>query len=340
MPSRLMSLLILIYWSIAAFCLLTWDVLPELTMGYPPDLRGIAFASDSSRPVRWSIQVLEDPRHRRSPDGRRSGDVLDAPGRRLVRDDEPRRVRRGRPAPRHGAGDAAKACACTSRAGIMSTSGNLQNFDLRVASKDFGDELVHVTGRLHEGKMEIVSRGPMPILNNDIDLQVRAAERGQRRAGAARPAAGAARRPAVGDRRSSTRSPARWSQVRAEVTAADGDPLGRETRSRPTRWSRRCPSCPDADLGPHRRGDPAAGGAVPVRAAGAGAARRGTRRRLRVASIVPGPTGGRHHDRGPRRDQAVRDQVRGRPPRPGGPRRASCSRSSGPTARARRRRSR
>ncbi len=48
MPSRLMSLLILIYWSIAAFCLLNWDVLPELTMGYPPDLRGIAFASESA----------------------------------------------------------------------------------------------------------------------------------------------------------------------------------------------------------------------------------------------------------------------------------------------------
>ena len=45
MPSRLSSLVILIYWSIAAFCLLTWDVLPELTRGYPPDLRAITFAS-------------------------------------------------------------------------------------------------------------------------------------------------------------------------------------------------------------------------------------------------------------------------------------------------------
>ena len=76
MPSRLMSLLILIYWSIAAFCLLKWDVLPELTMGYPPDLRGIAFASDSSRPVRWSIQVVDDPRNGYPPDGRRGGDHL------------------------------------------------------------------------------------------------------------------------------------------------------------------------------------------------------------------------------------------------------------------------
>ncbi len=61
MPSRLISLAILVYWSIAAFCLLTWDVLPELTMGYPPDLRAITFASDSRVPVRWSIQVVDDP---------------------------------------------------------------------------------------------------------------------------------------------------------------------------------------------------------------------------------------------------------------------------------------
>ncbi len=35
----------------------------------------------------------------------------------------------------------------------MSTlSGNLQNFDLLVASQDLGDELVHVSGRLREGR--------------------------------------------------------------------------------------------------------------------------------------------------------------------------------------------
>ena len=42
MPSRFVSLAILIYWSIAAFLLLTWDVIPELTQGYPPNLRAIA----------------------------------------------------------------------------------------------------------------------------------------------------------------------------------------------------------------------------------------------------------------------------------------------------------
>ena len=62
MPSRLVSLGILIYWSIAAFLLLTWDVIPELNLGYAPDLRANAVAGDSSKPVRWSIQIVDDPR--------------------------------------------------------------------------------------------------------------------------------------------------------------------------------------------------------------------------------------------------------------------------------------
>src|SRR5271165_5156715 len=69
MPSRLVSLAILIYWCMAAFCLLTWEILPELSLGYPPDLRAIAAAGNDSRPVTWSIQVISDPK---SPDARRS----------------------------------------------------------------------------------------------------------------------------------------------------------------------------------------------------------------------------------------------------------------------------
>src|SRR5262245_46749116 len=62
MPSRFVSLAILIYWSIAAFCLLTWDVIPELSLGYAPDLRTIAGSGDSSKPVEWSVQIVDDPR--------------------------------------------------------------------------------------------------------------------------------------------------------------------------------------------------------------------------------------------------------------------------------------
>ena len=65
MPSRFVSLAILVYWSIAAFCLMTWEVLPELSLGYPPDLRAIAAAGDPTRPVRWNIEILDDPRRAR-----------------------------------------------------------------------------------------------------------------------------------------------------------------------------------------------------------------------------------------------------------------------------------
>ncbi len=98
MPSRFVSLGILIYWSIAAFLLLTWDVIPELTLGYAPDLRAIAVAGDSSRPVRWSIQIVDDPRFPEvRKDGGRIGNGLLAAAGRLVRATEPRRPGCGGP---------------------------------------------------------------------------------------------------------------------------------------------------------------------------------------------------------------------------------------------------
>ena len=87
MPSRLVSLAILVYWCVAAFCLLTWEILPELSLGYPPDLRAIAQAGDASRPVTWDIQVMDDPVARAGPVGRRGGDLVEAAARRLVRAD-------------------------------------------------------------------------------------------------------------------------------------------------------------------------------------------------------------------------------------------------------------
>ncbi len=80
MPSRFVSLAILVYWCIAAFCLLTWEVLPELTLGYPPDLRAIAVAGESAKPVTWSIQIIDDPK---APDVRRSVGSADTASKRL-----------------------------------------------------------------------------------------------------------------------------------------------------------------------------------------------------------------------------------------------------------------
>jgi hypothetical protein len=169
MPSRFASLGILIYWSIAAFLLLTWDVIPELTLGYAPDLRAITVAGDSTRPVRWSVQIVDDPRH---PEDRRTvGESVTASSRRPDGWFE---------LTSHvdiNAGGLLKGTAFASRSSerlaveslyLVDNSGNLKSFDLRVAAKDSAGSLMTVTGKVKGGKMEIVSRGPVEVLNQNL----------------------------------------------------------------------------------------------------------------------------------------------------------------------------
>ena len=171
MPSRFVSLAILIYWSIAAFLLLTWDVIPELTLGYPPDLRAIAIAGDSTRPVRWSIQIVDDPRY---PEVRRTvGESVTASARRpdgwfeltsRVEIDAAGLLK----GTRFVSGSSV-------RLGVESlylvdNSGNLSSFDIQVTSKESSDSLMKVRGQLKGAKMEIVSRGPIPILNQNLSF--------------------------------------------------------------------------------------------------------------------------------------------------------------------------
>lgn len=66
MPSRIVSIAILVYWLIAASLLLTRDVLPELSAGYPPDLHAIASAGRHDQSVQWTIQVVDDPKNAES----------------------------------------------------------------------------------------------------------------------------------------------------------------------------------------------------------------------------------------------------------------------------------
>jgi hypothetical protein len=172
MPSRFVSLAILIYWSVAAFCLLTWDVLPELTLGNPPDLRAIAFAGDPARPIRWSIQVIDDPK---VPEVRRTvGEAVTASspqpdGWYLLTnrvDFDAADLLSGTPF----------ATKTHIRLGIDShyhvdPSGNLQSFELLVRSREFGDDLIQVKGQLKGKRMEIVSQGPMPVLNQKLAFE-------------------------------------------------------------------------------------------------------------------------------------------------------------------------
>jgi hypothetical protein len=172
MPSRFVSLAILIYWSIAAFLLLTWDVIPELTLGYAPDLRAIAVAGDSSKPVRWSIQIVDDPRY---PEVRRTvGESVTASSRRpdgwfeLTShvDIDAGGLFRGTPF----VGRSNDRLEIKSLY-LVDTSGNLNSFDLLVSSKESDEPLMTVRGQLKGSKMEIVSRGPVPILNQNVAFE-------------------------------------------------------------------------------------------------------------------------------------------------------------------------
>jgi hypothetical protein len=171
MPSRLLSLAILIYWSIAAFCLLTWDILPELSLGYAPDLRSIAYASDSKEPVRWSIQVIDDPK---TPDVRRTiGSAVTGSSRRpdgsfeltSQVEFEAGGLLKGTPF-----GTTANLRLEVDSVYRIDPSGNLQSFDMEVKSQDSAGTLVKVTGQLKGTTMEIVSRGLVEILNKTFSI--------------------------------------------------------------------------------------------------------------------------------------------------------------------------
>ncbi len=179
MPSRFVSLAILIYWSIAAFLLLTWDVLPELTLGYAPDLRAIALAGDSSRPVRWSDSDRGRPATSgRAEDGGRIGHGLVPASRRLVGADKPRRPRCRRAAQKAFRSEARSNEHVTVESlYLVDHSGNLNSFVLTVAAKKSGERL-KVTGQLKGKKMEIVTTGPVPDTQSEPVARLRAAERG------------------------------------------------------------------------------------------------------------------------------------------------------------------
>jgi hypothetical protein len=166
MPSRIVSLIILVYWSIAAFCLLKWDVLPEMTSGYAPDLRSITQAVDSAKPIRWSIQVTDDSRF---PDVRRIvGEAVTACTRRPDGWFElTSRVE-------FDAGGLLKGTAFLTRSSVqleigsrylVDRSGNLHSFLLEVKSPESPETLVEVKGEVKGKIMEVVSRGPVDILN-------------------------------------------------------------------------------------------------------------------------------------------------------------------------------
>jgi hypothetical protein len=171
MPSRLVSLAILVYWCLAAFCLLTSEILPELSLGYPPDLRAIASAGNDSRPVTWNIQVMDDPK---SPDVLRSVGEAVTVSKRLEDGWFELSSRVG-----FDAGGLLQGRPFGTKPGVrleirsiyrVDSSGNLHSFDVKVTPRDSTEILFTVSGRLEKGVMEVVSLGPVPMLNQKLSF--------------------------------------------------------------------------------------------------------------------------------------------------------------------------
>jgi hypothetical protein len=171
MPSRLVSLAILIYWCVAAFFLLTWEVLPELSLGYPPDLRAIAAAADGDKPVTWTIQVIDDPKAAEAK--RTIGEAVTTS----------QRLQDGwfelSSKARFDAGGLMKETPLGAKTSVpleissvyrVDPSGNLRSFDLKVTPRDSSQSLFLVRGRLNGGVMEVVSKGPLPMLNQKLSF--------------------------------------------------------------------------------------------------------------------------------------------------------------------------
>jgi hypothetical protein len=166
MPPRLLSVGLLVYWAVAALSLITRDLLPEWTMGSPPDLRTISRAEDGARPGRWAVQVVDDPKN---PEVRRTVGQAMTEG---VRRSDGTFVMASRVW--FDAGGLLKGTPFDSRSEarievasnyLVDPSGNLRTFRARVRSVNDPEELLDVQGVLKNHAIEITTTSPLPLLN-------------------------------------------------------------------------------------------------------------------------------------------------------------------------------
>jgi hypothetical protein len=177
MPSRLVCVAILVYWLVAALGLITRDLLPEFSVGTPPDLRTISRAGEDDPPARWNILVMDNPREpdsnrsvgqavtasRRTPDGlveMTSHAVLDS-GRLLSG------LLKG--------GQFADEKIALDSTYNVDPSGNLRSFHATVRLADQPADLWRIDGALkNRAVMEVVSRGPVALLNRKMSFDYQA----------------------------------------------------------------------------------------------------------------------------------------------------------------------
>lgn len=181
MPSRLVCVALLLYWLVAAVGLISRDLLPELSVGTPPDLRTISAAGEDATPARWSIQVLDSPN---TPGTGRSIGQAVTESRRTVDGGvemtskvtfDSGRLLAGlfNAASRIGHIDEQIEFVSTYHVDI---SGNLRSFHAEVRMLDQANGLWRIDGHLKNHAMEVVSAGPLPFLNRSMTFEYRPRE--------------------------------------------------------------------------------------------------------------------------------------------------------------------
>ena len=173
MPARLVSAAILAFWLVAAVGLVTRDLLPELLVSEPPDLRTIAGAGDSAEPARWTLQVADGASSEtlRTVGGAVTTSLRKPDGSvRLVSDVW------------FDAGGLLKGTPFDTRARIklkvisryeIDPSGNLVSFRMDIASMadpsarstEDPEVLGSLVGRVENHAIEVTARGPLPMMN-------------------------------------------------------------------------------------------------------------------------------------------------------------------------------
>ncbi len=166
MPSRMVSLAILVLWAAGAMGLFTREILPDFFRGSPPDMRSVAHAEEDAAPVRWDILVNDDSSdggnlrsvgQARTETRRQAGGgsslisdvVLDSAG-----------LLRGTPVAGHRGERLAIAGVCE-----IDPSGNLRTFRTSVRVGDDPEDLIALEGTVRGRSLQVRARGPIPALN-------------------------------------------------------------------------------------------------------------------------------------------------------------------------------
>lgn len=169
MPQRLVSVAILVLWTIAATALFTRDILPNLIVGPPPDLRTVTRAEETDKPTTWAI-LAADPD---APSGERA--EMRSVGQLITRSERRRdgyftmkseawvdsgAALQGTPFP--SGGDERYLIAGEFE---VDPSGNLDHFQASVKTLGSKDDLLTMTGVVRRNDLVVKVRGPLPILH-------------------------------------------------------------------------------------------------------------------------------------------------------------------------------